>query len=66
MDKQILVTRSSMPDYEEYCKEIKKFWDSHWITNMGIEHKALRRKLEDFCIARMWCCIPMVIWLWKM
>lgn len=48
MDKQILVTRSSMPDYEEYCKEIKKFWDSHWITNMGIEHKALQRKLEDF------------------
>ena len=26
---QILVTRSSMPDYEEYCEEIKKLWDSH-------------------------------------
>ena len=29
---KILVTRSSMPDYEEYCEEIKELWDSHWLT----------------------------------
>jgi len=23
----ILVTRSSMPSYEEYCEEIKNLWD---------------------------------------
>ena len=39
MDKQILVTRSSMPGFEEYCEEIRKLWDSHWLTNMGVEHK---------------------------
>lgn len=44
----ILVTRSSMPDYEEYCEEIKKLWDSHWLTNMGVEHKELQRQLEAF------------------
>ncbi len=44
----ILVTRSSMPDYEEYCEEIKKLWDSHWLTNMGVEHKELQQKLEDY------------------
>ena len=32
MDK-ILVTRSSMPSFEEYCNEIKGLWDSHWLTN---------------------------------
>ena len=46
--KQILVTRSSMPDYEEYCEEIKKLWDSHWLTNMGVEHEELQREVERF------------------
>ena len=44
----ILVTRSSMPDYEEYCEEIKKLWDSHWLTNMGVEHQTLQHELESF------------------
>ncbi len=48
MTKQILVTRSSMPDYEEYCEEIKKLWDSHWLTNMGVEHKQLQAELESY------------------
>ena len=45
---QINVTCSSMPDYDEYCEEIKKLWDSHWLTNMGVEHNELQRKLESF------------------
>lgn len=48
MDKQILVARSSLPGFEEYCEEIKKFWSSHWLTNMGVEHKELQRELETF------------------
>ena len=44
----ILVTRSSMPDFEEYCEEIRKMWDSHWLTNMGVEHEELQRELEAF------------------
>lgn len=43
---QILVTRSSMPTFEEYCEEIKELWDSHWLTNMGVKHKALQAELE--------------------
>ena len=46
--KNILVTRSSMPSFEEYCEEIRKLWDSHWLTNMGVEHKELQRELEAF------------------
>ena len=41
MDSNILVTRSSMPSLDEYMEEIRPIWDSHWLTNMGPEHKRL-------------------------
>ena len=44
----ILVTRSSMPSYEEYCEEIKELWNTHWLTNMGPKHKQLQKELEDY------------------
>lgn len=44
----ILVTRSSMPVYEEYCEEIKELWDTHWLTNMGEKHKELQKQLEEY------------------
>ena len=44
----ILVTRSSMPSYEEYCNEIKDLWESHWLTNMGVKHKELQVSLENY------------------
>lgn len=43
----ILVTRSSMPLFEEYCDEIRELWDSHWLTNMGVKHKKLQAELEQ-------------------
>ena len=46
MENKILVTRSSMPDYEEYCEEIKELWDSRWLTNMGTKHRQLQSELE--------------------
>lgn len=47
MDK-ILVTRSSMPDMEEYIEEIKDLWDTHWLTNMGEKHKKLQKQLKEY------------------
>ncbi|MBQ8311256.1 MAG: DegT/DnrJ/EryC1/StrS family aminotransferase [Clostridia bacterium] len=44
----INVTRSSMPDFEEYCNEIRELWDSRWLTNMGVKHKELQAKLEQY------------------
>ena len=44
---KILVTRFSMPAFEEYCEEIKELWDSHWLTNMGVKHKQLQSELEQ-------------------
>ena len=46
--KKILVTRASMPEYEEYIEMIKPLWDSHWITNMGEYHEILENKLKGF------------------
>lgn len=46
--KNILVTRSSMPDFDEYCEEISKLWESHWLTNMGVEHQQLQKELEMY------------------
>ena len=49
MKKIINVTRSSMPDYKQYCKEIKGLWKTHWLTNMGAKHKQFQKELEKFC-----------------
>lgn len=48
MTKQILVTYSSMPSFEEYCREIKELWNSHFLTNMGVKHKQLEKELKSY------------------
>ncbi len=44
----INVTRSSMPDYEEYCEEIKELWESRWLTNMGAKHRKFEEGLKEY------------------
>lgn len=44
----INVTRSSMPDFEEFINEIRDLWDTHWLTNMGTKHNQLQTELELF------------------
>lgn len=44
----ILVTRSSMPDFSEYVEEIRELWDTHWLTNMGVKHNALKQGLKEY------------------
>ena len=48
MDRKINVTRSSMPDFEEYCEEIGELWDSRWLTNNGTKHRQFERQLKDY------------------
>ena len=48
MADSIFVTRSSMPDLQEYVDEIKEIWDSHWLTNMGPKHKRLQSELKEY------------------
>lgn len=44
----IQVTRSSMPNFNEYIEEIKDLWESHWLTNMGAKHKELEERLLEY------------------
>lgn len=48
MEDKILVTRSSMPEIEEYINEIKPMWETHWLTNMGVKHKQFQADLCDY------------------
>ena len=48
MNRELQVTKSSMPDFEEYIEEIKDIWDSHWLTNMGKKHQKLEKKLIKY------------------
>lgn len=45
---KILVTRSSMPEFEEYIEEIRELWDTHWLTNMGVKHNQFKQELEKY------------------
>lgn len=46
--KRINVTRSSMPDFDEYTEEIKDLWESRWLTNMGVKHNELQDRLSEY------------------
>ena len=45
---KIFVTRSSMPELDEYIDEIKDMWDTHWLTNMGSKHSRFKEALRSF------------------
>lgn len=48
MQKKVLVTRTSMPEFDEYIEMIRPLWESHWITNMGDYHKRLENELREY------------------
>lgn len=47
LEKPVLVTRSSLPDFEEYTNEIKDIWETAWLTNMGQKHNTLQNMLQE-------------------
>ena len=47
-DVKILVTRTSMPNLDEYIDEIRTMWDTHWLTNMGPKHTELQQRLCEY------------------
>jgi dTDP-4-amino-4,6-dideoxygalactose transaminase len=46
--KSVLVTRSLMPDFEEYIQEIKELWHTRWLTNMGVKYKQLEKEMLQY------------------
>ena len=45
---KIFVTKSTLPEFDDYINEIKEIWESHWLTNMGIKHQSLQQKLKEY------------------
>jgi dTDP-4-amino-4,6-dideoxygalactose transaminase len=45
---RINVARSSLPPFEEYCREISGFWDSRWLTNNGEKVLELESTLQTY------------------
>lgn len=48
MNEKILVTKSTLPPFEEYIEEIRDIWNSHWMTNMGEKHRELEKCLTEY------------------
>lgn len=47
-DNKIMVTRSSMPEFEEYVEMIRPLWNTHWLTNFGDYYKRLEKELKQY------------------
>ncbi|MHA5065620.1 DegT/DnrJ/EryC1/StrS family aminotransferase [Cetobacterium somerae] len=48
LKESIMVTQSFLPPFEEYSEEIKRIWETHWLTNMGPLHEELKNKLKKY------------------
>ena len=44
--KDIFVTRTSLPPYEEFCETVRPLWESRWMTNMGPLHEQMSDALR--------------------
>lgn len=47
-NKPLMVTESSMPDYEDYIRAVKNIFETKWLTNQGTFHNEFERTLKDF------------------
>lgn len=47
-NKLITVTSPLLPNLDEFYEELKKIWDSKWITNNGSYHKKLEASLAEY------------------
>lgn len=49
MDKKIItVTSPLLPSLDDFTAELKKIWDSKWITNNGSYHHQLEAALAEY------------------
>jgi len=44
----INITRPSLPDFDEYCDEIRVLWDNRHLTNAGEKYRLLEERLKVF------------------
>jgi dTDP-4-amino-4,6-dideoxygalactose transaminase/glycosyltransferase involved in cell wall biosynthesis len=47
-NKEIFVTKTFLPPFEEYVKYLKRAWDKRWVTNQGELALELEEKLKKY------------------
>lgn len=47
-NKLITVTSPLLPNLDDFTAELKKIWESKWITNNGSFHKELEKALAEY------------------
>ena len=47
LPEPVFVTRPTMPALDEYTEYLRGIWDRRWLTNEGMLHQELERKLCD-------------------
>lgn len=47
-DTTITVTSPLLPNLDDFYQELKRIWDSKWITNNGSFHKQLEKALAEY------------------
>lgn len=45
---RINVTKSSMPDFQEYIEELRPVWDSRWLSNRGAASRKFEAALKQY------------------
>ncbi|MDD3237056.1 MAG: DegT/DnrJ/EryC1/StrS family aminotransferase [Candidatus Gastranaerophilales bacterium] len=45
--EKIFVTQPLLPKIEDYEIQLKKIWESKWLTNMGEQHNLLEKSLQN-------------------
>lgn len=48
LDKPINVTKSFLPPFDEYVKEIEAIWNTNWMTNNGPLHNELEERISSY------------------
>lgn len=48
LSEKIMVTKSSLPEFQEYVSEIASIWDNHWLTNFGPKHQEFEKRLVEY------------------
>lgn len=46
-DKPIMVTRPLFPELSKYCDQLEEIWESKWLSNNGMKHQLLERKIKE-------------------
>jgi dTDP-4-amino-4,6-dideoxygalactose transaminase len=47
-DKEIYVTRPSLPPFENFIVYLKDIWETKWLTNQGKYHQLFEKELADY------------------